>query len=106
MFVSLILCLFGVTTIGSVLLLTVTLKTRQACKTATSVRSKVKASFEDENSLRMFSNVEVFLSTFSEDQNIVNGLAKLCHTLFPAIEEGIAFFIEHRSEQSFPTFHV
>lgn len=88
------------------LLLTVILKNCQACKTATSVRKKVKASFEDENFLRMFSNIEVFLSVFPEDQNIVNASVKLCHSLFRAIEEGIAFFIKHRSEQSFPRFHM
>lgn len=87
-------------------LLIVTLKTRQACKTATSVRKKVKASFEDENFLRLFSNIEVFLSVFPEDQNIVNASVKLCHSLFRAIEEGIVFFIKHRSEQRFSRCHM
>jgi hypothetical protein len=61
------------------------------------VRKKVTESVDSENLDRMFGDVELFLATFPEDENIKKGSVELVVATLKAIEDTIGFFIQHRS---------
>lgn len=48
----------------------------------------------------MFGDVEVFLSTFPEDENIEKSSIELVVVIFKAIEDAIGFFIQSSGESA------
>ncbi|RDL40430.1 uncharacterized protein BP5553_00409 [Venustampulla echinocandica] len=62
-----------------------------AVKTAAAVRKQILAGFEDLDPI--FSDVELFLSTFPNASNITSSSIDLIATVFLAVECGIGFFI-------------
>lgn len=68
----------------------------QAASAAADVRGKVLEGFD--GLIPIFSDVEVFLSTFSRDVNIEKKSVELMVVTLDAIEHAIGFFISNECE--------
>ncbi|KAK0716567.1 hypothetical protein B0T21DRAFT_454341 [Apiosordaria backusii] len=71
----------------------------EAAQVASEVREKVTTSFDGERLERMFSDIEVFLATFPEDDKIKEASIGLVVATFVAIEETIVFFLSHQARR-------
>lgn len=64
-------------------------------KVASEVRKKLTGSFDSDSLDRTFSDIELFLATFPEDENIKKASVNLVVATLKAIEDTIGFFIQN-----------
>lgn len=76
---------------------------KQAVKTAASVRNQVLQGFD--GLIPLFSDVELFLSTFPDDVNIRKASVDLTLQTLHAIERAITFFLSNECRCHIVQFH-
>lgn len=61
------------------------------------MRKKITQGFDSDSLDQMFGDVELFLATFPEDENIKKASVDLVVATLKAIEDTVGFFISHSS---------
>lgn len=63
------------------------------------MRKEVSSSIDDLE--KHFGNIEMFIMTFPDDQNIVTAVVQLVAAMLKAIEDVIGYYIKNESKKTF-----
>lgn len=66
--------------------------TPQAAKTATQTRETINSGLDADELERNFVIIEIFLSTFRDDENVLRAAIELVVCILAAVKQGIVFF--------------
>ncbi|OJD29212.1 uncharacterized protein BKCO1_8800020 [Diplodia corticola] len=72
-----------------------------AVEVAADARGKITSTFDDGSLEKTFEDIEIFLTTFQGDQNIVEASIKLITVTLSAVEDAMDFFLSHKVKRIF-----